>query len=167
MQFKLWESTMSDLYTSAVRAFPFTTKRQHSVDPLKVIELHWIPYLGLKTLYVRGKIKSESKDYSCSIVFKKVVYGSGLPLVASDGKTYFMERLSSSNNDVLLRCDCPDFRWRFRYYNYVDESLYGNKGKKYESLGVGPPANPSESPGMCKHLMSMMRTLNHSGILLS
>jgi len=165
LPFKVWlESTLDDLYSSAVRAYPRTTLRQHAIDPIRITRLNWTPYLGMRTLYLRGLAQNEGRFYNPTILFKGVAYGRGIPIIASDGRRYLVERLSAEANDTLLRCDCPDFRWRFKYYNYLDKSLYGPKGKKYE--GTGPPANPRELPGMCKHLIKMSHALRDSGLLV-
>jgi hypothetical protein len=166
------ESTLDQLYTSAVQAFPRTRFRQHATDPIRITELQWIPYLGMKTLYLRGRAQNidNHHEYQPIILFKNVRYHdtkdqAGLvEIVASDEKHYLLERLGYTANDVLLRCDCKDFHWRFNYYDHIDHSLYGRKRSKYEAQG-GPPANPRQMPGMCKHLMKMVLALDHAGVV--
>jgi hypothetical protein len=154
------ESSLTDLYKSAVLAFPNTTKRQHATGPVQIEELRWTPFLGVKTLFVRGEAVNEDRRYHPVILFKKVDYEKkGARVVASDGLPYTFGKLSTENNQVLLRCNCQDFHWRFNYYNWEDRSLYSAVRKPYESLDLGPPANPSELPGMCKHLMKMVEVL--------
>ena len=80
------------------------------------------------------------------------------------GKEYSFGKLSLENTDVVLRCNCADFRWRFNWYDHLDKSLYGRKRAKYESKGIGPPANPLELPGICKHLMKTAHVLQEAGI---
>jgi hypothetical protein len=158
------ESSIEDLYASAVRAFPRTTKRQHAVDPVLIEELRWTPFLGVKTLFIKAEARNEDRHYTPMFLFKNVNYdGREVKIVASDGLEYSFDKLSLENTDVLLRCNCPDFMWRFNYYNWEDRSLYGNKRGKYESQG-GPPANPLQLPGMCKHLMKAATALRHAGI---
>ena len=38
--------------------------------------------------------------------------------------------------------------------------------KKYESLGIRPPVNPTNAPMMCKHLMKFTKALQESGVLM-
>ena len=161
------ESTLTDLYKNAVNAFPNTTKRQYATNPIKITNLRWTPFVGLRTLFVRGLAQNENREYNPIIFFKNVKYldKSGVSLMASDGKEYFLEQLSAKSNDVLVRCNCQDFYWRFNYHDYLDKSLHGNKRKKYEAKHNPGSANPLEMPGMCKHLMKMMKTLGESGIL--
>lgn len=177
MRFQNWfnfqESNLQDLYTSTVQAFPRTTKRQHSTDLIRIIELNWTPYLGVKTLFIKGLAHSEEsgKDYSPMVLFKGVNYHASkdsqnwIDIVANDGRNYVFERLNR-DNDVLVRCDCNDFKWRGTYADHLDHSLYGRNRKKYESLG-GPPANPTNAPMMCKHLIKLVKSLSESGILMA
>jgi hypothetical protein len=162
------ESTLKQLYNSAVKAFPQTTKRQHATNPIKIIHLEWTPFKGMKTLFVKGTAQNEDREYNTLVLFKKVNYLSeqtsdSIKLIDNIGLTYTLEKLSPIVNEVMVRCSCPDFKWRFKHWNYLDRSLYGVNGKKYEGKG-GPPANPSELPGMCKHLIKTMIVLERSGI---
>lgn len=170
MNFKIWESTFNDLFDSAVEAFPHTTKRQHVTDPIQVNGFMWTPFVGLKTFLVRGTATNEDRQYSPMILFKNVVYRDGpgdgiVKLRVSVNETRYLEQLTPDNHNILLRCDCPDFFWRFNYYDHLDKSLYGRKRAAYESKGVGLPANPKEMPGCCKHLMKMLYTLQERGLV--
>lgn len=166
MDFIGWlnESTINDLYSFAVDAYPKTTLRQHAVDPIKITQLSIIPYKGMKTIYFKGLAQNEGRQYNPIILFKNVNYNASnsIKLIADDGLTYHIRQLSPAD-DVTLRCDCKDFFWRFNYYNFLDHSLYGKKRTKYEG---SYPANPKELPGMCKHLMSLTRALTDSGIMV-
>lgn len=160
------ESSAEELYQSAVKAFPNTKMRQHATHPIVIRELRWTPFVGVKTLFIKGLAQNEDREYGPCILFKGVNYqGKAVKITASDGLEYSFDKLSLENTDVLVRCNCPDFFWRFNYYDHLDKSLYGTKRKKYESHG-GPPANPLELPGMCKHIMKMTKVISESGIFL-
>lgn len=160
------ESSAEELYRSAVKAFPNTKMRQHATHPIVIRELRWTPFVGVKTLFIKGLAQNEDREYGPCILFKGVNYqGKAVKITASDGLQYNFDKLSLENTDVLVRCNCPDFFWRFNYYDHLDKSLYGTKRKKYESHG-GPPANPLELPGMCKHIMKMTKVISESGIFL-
>lgn len=161
------ESSLDDLFVSSIRAFPNTTKRQHVVQPIIVEELRWTPFVGMKTLFIKGHTRNETRHYDTIILFKNVDYnGKEVKITASDGEIYKFNKLSLENTDALVRCTCPDFKWRFNYYDHVDKSLYGSKRKKYESTGK-IAANPQRLPGMCKHLMATTKVLNDAGIFLN
>lgn len=176
MRFQNWlnlnESNLQDLYINTVQAFPLTTKRQHATDPVKIVELNWTPFLGVKTLFIKGLAQSgeSGKEYNPMILFKGVSYHKSkdelnwIEITANDGRNYVLERLNT-NNEVLVRCNCSDFKWRFNYFDYEDQSLYGKVRKKYEANARPGSSNPLELPGMCKHLIKLVHSLEHAGIL--
>ena len=170
MEFRVWvESSLSDLYQSAVDAFPHTTKRQHVTGPVEIKAISWLPYLGMRTLLCRALVENNGNEYNSLILFRGVNFfpqkqPALVEITGQDGQKYFLERMFNDLNNVNVRCNCPDFRWRFRYYDHLDRSLYGHKGAAYQSAG-GPPANPNEMPGICKHLMKLMQNLNDAGLL--
>lgn len=162
------ESSLLQLYDSSVKAFPKTKKRQFATDPIKIVKLEWIPFLGVKTLFIKSRAQNESKEYNSIILFKNVNYSKKFKnnffeLNASNGKKYFIEKISPEK-DVLLRCNCPDFNWRFKHFNYLDKSLFGRDGKKYEAIFNPGSANPQELPGMCKHIIKLIKVLKESFI---
>jgi len=172
MDFKKWilqEASLNDLYTSSVEAFPETTKRQHSTDTIKIASMKYTPYLGVKTLYVKGLAQNEGKEYTPMILFRNVKYhpekNNKAFSLRAEGKVYYLESLSASKNDVLVRCNCPDFQWRFQHFNSKEKSLYGSDRKPYEAVFRPGTANPEESPGMCKHVMKLMKALDASELL--
>ena len=163
------EASINDLYNGSVKAFPKTTKRQHATDSVKIEHLEWVPFLGVRTLFVKAQARNEGRKNEPIILFKGVKYASGpgrgiVPLVDSSGKTVHLESISAEDADVLVRCSCGDFMWRFNYYNSLDKSLFGRKRSKYEGQGLWE-ANPSESPGFCKHLMKMAKVLREAGLV--
>jgi hypothetical protein len=129
----------------------------------------------MKTLLLRSEAfnPDTGKHYHPIVLFKKVKYqtenaSNAVHFIASDnGNEYIMNQLSLAEHNVLVRCvGCPDFHWRFNYYNHLDHSLYGRKRAPYESKGIGPPANPLEMEGACKHLMKFIQILKEAGIFL-
>ena len=167
MEFRefITESTLNSLYQSTVDAFPKTTRRQHSTDSVRIVELSWTPFVGVRTLFIRGRATNEGREYYPVILFKDVNYAptnNRVNIVANDAKNYALERLKSSQNEVLLRCTCADFKYRFTHEDWADRSLYGSKQRRHESKGI---ANPLGLPGMCKHLIKMVKSLDHAGLL--
>lgn len=160
------ESSLSQLYDSAVEAFPHTRFRQHATGPVKIVGLRWTPFFGLRTLFVRGTAQNEGREYDTMILFKKVNYVNeerhAVRIMDTSGVPFNIERFKPEQ-DVLVRCSCPDFRWRFNYYDHLDHSLYGNKAAKYRAT-VGAPANPLKLPGVCKHIMKLQAALLDAGL---
>jgi len=162
-----FESSAEELYRSAVKAFPNTKMRQHAIHPIVIRELRWTPFVGVKTLFIKGLAQNEDREYGPCILFKGVNYqGKAVKITANDGLTYNFDKLSLENTDVLLRCNCPDFRYRFSWYNHLDKSLYGSTAKKYHSKGIGSVANPMQMEGMCKHLMKTIKILEEARIFM-
>lgn len=175
MKFHQWldlkESNLEGLYLSTVNAFPRTTKRQHAIDEITIANLSYVPYQGVKTLFVKGLAKNEMKgtEYKPMILFKNVIYHNSknqnwAEIVASNGRKCFFEKLNL-RKEVVLRCGCNDFKWRFNFEDHRDRSLYGRVRRKYEAKINPGSSNPLEIPGMCKHLMKLVRSLYHNGIL--
>lgn len=176
MEFTNWlslqEANLSGLYADTVRAFPRTTKRQHAIDEIVVRQMDWTPFKGVKTLLVKGLAKNEGngKEYKPLILFKKVNYHDSkqnrnwIEIVASDGRKHVFEKINNSN-EVVVRCDCADFFWRFNYEDSLRKLLYGRVRSKYEAKDNPGSSNPLELPGMCKHLIKLARSLSDAGVL--
>lgn len=164
----LWiESSLNDLYESSKKAFPHTKMREHATDTVRVEHLEWVPFLGVRTLFVKGTVKNEGKKHESIMLFKGVDYGEEkgrIPLIDSSGRTVFLKRLSSKDDEVLVRCSCQDFMYRFNYYNSLDGSLFGRKRAKYEGKNLWE-ANPKGLPGACKHLIKMALVLRESKVI--
>jgi hypothetical protein len=161
------ESSFKDLYQSTVSNFPFTTKRQYAIDPIKIVSLKWIPYIGVKTLYIRGLAQNteNSKEYNPLFLFKKIVYLSNkvknsVEIIDNNQKKYIINKIK--DNDVLVRCNCKDFYWRGNYADHLDNSLYGSKRAFYQ--GSSFQVNPNNNPMVCKHLIKLYKVLQQSGL---
>ncbi len=160
-----FESSFSDLYQSAVDAFPHTTKRQHATGPIEISEISILPFLGMKTLLLRCLATNEDRQYRPLILFRNVQYGKGKSFRDQDGLTFQMEQ-PSLNNEVNIRCQCGDFKWRFHHEDWNDRSLYGANRKPYEAISDRGPVNPTEAIGCCKHLMKLAEILRSKKILV-
>lgn len=165
---ELDESTLVKLYHSTLKAFPNTSYRQHSTNTIKIVKLEWVPFVGMKTLFIKGTAINEEREYNTLVLFKKMNYltedHNAVKIIATDGLPYKFDRIDERTTDVLLRCNCPDFRWRFNSYNYVDHSLYGRKAPAYKAISERGPINPLQMPGMCKHLIKTIKALSSAGI---
>jgi len=164
------ETSLSELYQSTVDTFPTTSKRQNSIDTVVIENLNWIPFLGVKTLFIKGLVKNEGKKYDSIILIKNMKFEEKegkniIKIKMSDGKDYYVQKVKIDENDVSVRCNCGDFYWRGNYANSLDKSLYGRKRSKYETKTNRPPVNPGDSPIMCKHLIKMTKILKEANLL--
>lgn len=162
------ESSVSELYQSTVDAFPNTTKRQYATQPIQISNLYLSPYKGVRTLFMRSLAQNEGREYYPIILFKNVKYedlpsSKTLSLKTETGN--FNISPLSINQDVVLRCNCNDFKWRFNYTDHLNKSLYGTKAKKYEAKFNPGSSNPLKMPGMCKHLIKMVEVISNSGLI--
>lgn len=168
---KIWlETTLSELYQNTIKAFPSTLKRQNSIDEVIIEHLDWIPFKGMKTLFLKGLAKRGESKSECIILFKDVTYSDEkekgfLEIKTSNGKVVFVKQLSYESNDVLVRCSCKDFYWRMAHFNKIDGSLYGRDRAKYEAIKNPESSNPSKLPGLCKHLIKMSKVLSQASLI--
>lgn len=165
------EVSLNKLYSDSLAAFPSTTKRQHAIDPVVVEHLDWVPFLGVKTLFIKATIKNEGRKNEAIMLFKGVKYAlkedkKTIPIMASTGQKVFIEQISMDKNDVLVRCSCKDFYWRFMHFDKQESALFGKDRKKYEAMHNPGSSNPKELPGICKHLMKMGKILKSSNLLI-
>ena len=157
------ESNFQDLLNNIVKFFP-TTKRQYATGPIQIDNIKIIPFIGMKTLFVSSDSINENKQYKTIMVFKKVNYKeNGIKVKSYDGNYFYLEQIV--NNEVLLRCNCNDFFYRFHHWNHIDESLFGKDRKKYIKKGNGVSVNPLKLPGICKHIIKLNDVLSNYGIL--
>lgn len=172
----LWllEASIDDLERETLRGFPRTTKRLHSVDMVDVKTTSFTPYVGLKTLLVSATVlgeeyKGNRKMYNPLILFKGVQYvpdkESNTVTIRVGGKDYYFKQLSLTHNAVAVRCNCPDFRFRFSWYNAQKKSLYGKPQRYVRKTTTYPPANPLKVEGICKHLGKLAIVLYNSGVV--
>ena len=167
--YTLIESTWPELYQSAVDAFPGTTCRQYAVDPIAISEIMIVPFVGFRTLFIRGTATNEEREYRPMVLVKGIGYhddrqSGDIQIRASDGQDYWLEQPTMDDSEILLRCNCNDFNFRFTHYNFLDKSLYGRNRKKY--YGHLWEANPRHLPGLCKHLIKFGIILKNSGLIV-
>lgn len=162
------ESNFSDLFRNIEYGFPFTRARQHLIEDIEISKLKWTPFVGLKTLFLKGlaENKVNGHSYQPMILFKNVIYtNEGVSITAQDnGKIYHFQPIKKKS-DILVRCPCKDFFWRFHREDHLDRSLYGKDRKPYIATTDRGPVNPMEVPGFCKHLIALYKTIENEGLL--
>jgi hypothetical protein len=90
--------------------------------------------------------------YICQIAFYGVDFSKGPP---------------GPNNNVGVRCSCPAYYFWFSFANQLRGCSFGTRYKPYTrkthlSDERYPPKNPNNIPGMCKHLLLVASTLQHT-----
>jgi len=166
------QSTFSDLEQNVLNFIPVSAKRQNAIDPVRIVKLELLPFIGTKNLNVIGLASSDGTNYNTSIIFNNVEFSNeNLPdnvtFTAKDGEEYNMNAIHLTAHTCRVRCNCLDFYYRFSYFNAKDKSLIGRAPKPYQKVQGSNrgPVNPKQVPGVCKHLLSLVKALNHAGIV--
>jgi len=182
----LMEASIRQLWAKAIRAFPKTKRRQHVIDRVRTETVKWQPFPKLRIILASSKVLGEKhpnlrqKRYRTNLMFRNVVFSEtakrGLLKIKSRGKTpsrpggnLFFEKLSF-NDSVRVRCNCPDFRWRFNWEceSESPSALFGPKAPPYtppHPERYRGPANPSGLAGICKHVMATGLALHKAGAI--
>lgn len=161
-------STHDELFTNIETAFPDTKKRQHATNPIRITNLRLIPYIGLNMLDVRATALSDGNQYPVHIQFLNVSFEGDAVFTTTDGSEQSIAPIVLSEKHLKVRCTCLDFYFRFSAYNAQDNSLVGRPFKPYvRKTDTHPPANPLQLPGVCKHVIKTILTLESMGIIAS
>lgn len=167
----LLEASLEQLVKQAERAFPETTRRQHSTDTTAVVNIEMIPQKG--NLLIKGQVRgSQNKIYDIIVQFQQVKYNPPAEQdkvsFVSNEQTYTIAPIALQQNNCKVRCNCLDFRFRFAIHNFSDGSLYGNRPPAYHPKPGSNrgAANPSHTPGVCKHIMTFVEELRNAELFV-
>lgn len=164
----LLETTLNQLISQTDSGFD-TDRRLSATDTTSVVNIDLVPQRGKLTAKadVRG---SQNKMYQVLIQFQTVKYNppantDRVTFVAAE-QTYAISPIDIGNSNVKVRCQCLDFRFRFAMINSADGSLFGNRPPIYRPVpnSVRGAANPSKTPGICKHIKCLMDELESGGL---
>ena len=166
------ESTYADLDTNITTSFPNTRKRQHATNEVRVQRIDLIPYVGTQMLHVRAiSVGSSGRQYQQAIQLLRVKFepaktNENVEILATNGKTYYVQPIDLNNHNVKVRCNCLDFYHRFAHYNHGDKSIVGRAPVPYQrKTTTRPEVNPDHVPGMCKHLTKVVERLRTQRIV--
>lgn len=166
------ESTYADLDTNITTSFPNTRKRQHATNEVRVQRIDLIPYVGTQMLHVRAiSAGSSGRQYQQAIQLLRVKFepaktNENVEILATNGKTYYVQPIDLNNHNVKVRCNCLDFYHRFAHYNHGDKSIVGRAPVPYQrKTTTRPEVNPDHVPGMCKHLIKVVERLRTQRIV--
>lgn len=154
-----------------------TKKFRHTIDQYpqaKFIKINKIiPSLGVKTLSFYGESPSFTRTeagYAQTIVFKNVFFLEEEPEYDKqdwyylDANNVWYKKPGLDENDILLRCGCPDHRFRFQLALKKNKALFGNL-IPYKKKTNRPPLNPDDIPAMCKHNYNFIKALIQKGFI--
>lgn len=164
------ETTYQELERKTHAFVPKTKKRQYATDPIQIVQLKIIPYIGTKALYIKGLARNPTsgKKYDTQVFFSQVEYENentpeNITFMANDQKEYNIQPIDLATNNIRVRCNCLDFYHRFALWDFNDGSIFGAKPKPYRRKTVHyPPVNPQQTPGVCKHIIKTITALQHA-----
>jgi hypothetical protein len=165
------DSTYNQLYTGIVQGFPGTQKRQNATGSVIVRRVSYVPYINDSVLRVESIVNSGPNKYEPVIMFRGVEFkdtavGNAVTIRAADGQEYNITPISLAGSRLKVRCGCLDFYHRFSTQNFADGSLEGNPPPPYQDRDPNRgPANPTQTPGVCKHLIKLVQEMKKSGIV--
>jgi len=142
-------------------------KRQYATGEVNLKNVVWRAAYGVKALEVTANALGGEKPYQPKIIFNGVDFDDedtedNITVPAEAGDIHF-QKINLSEKTMRVRCDCPDFYWRFASFNAKDKSLNGRAPKPYQSKTNRGPVNPQQVPGMCKHLLKIIEVLKQNG----
>lgn len=165
------DATYPQLYTNIQRGFPDTKKRQHVANQVNVVKIQYVPIEGNKVLQVNATTVSNGNRHTPAAQFTNVQYqqeetSDAVTFKGTDNADHTIKQIDLSSTNVKVRCTCLDFHFRFSWQNYSDNSLVGNPPPIYRrKTTTRPPANPTEVPGLCKHLVRLFDVLKRNRLV--
>jgi hypothetical protein len=129
------------------------------------------PLVGNKTLSVKAEAHGQ-KTYPMTITFFNVDYslekdgGHPLRVRPEIGSEAWMAPVSESTNPVQIRCNCPDYKYTYAWWNKEQKALSGRSFPPYVRKTRNlPERNPNHVPGTCKHLIGLFERLRKDKLL--
>jgi hypothetical protein len=166
------DSTEDQLDTNIRTAWPNTKKRHNATNEVVINNIQYIPYLGMKMLHIKSTSQSNGHAYNQVIQFVRVNFEDtdtpdNITFTSSDnGTDCHVQPIELTNHNCKVRCNCLDFYYRFAFHNAGDNSLVGKAPPLYQrKTTTRPPVNPTAVPGLCKHLLALVLSLQQSGLV--
>jgi hypothetical protein len=128
--------------------------------------------VGVKTLSISGEVltlgSTEAKHVI--VVFEGVQFSRykklGYVRYNLGGNEGWIKKPALTQNNVMMRCSCQDYRFRFQHANALVKVLFGRR-KKYKRVegSTRKPVNPDHIPGYCKHIHNFVSVVVGKGIV--
>lgn len=120
---------------------------------------------GVRTLTFYGEVRSSSRPigYTVMVTFKNVEPTQNL--TDEEIQQGFQPKPSLGKNEVLVRCSCTSYRFRFDKANRSHRAGTGARFAAYHRKTDRAPNNPRNLPGFCKHLLEFITYLQDNGFI--
>lgn len=118
-------------------------------------------------LQFKATVKSfdGSTSYQIALTFKGINWNYtrtkefNMQFTLPSGELVYLNR-PNKNTHIMTRCSCPDYRFMWMWYNKPPKALIGPAIPYTRVPGSNrPPRNPGEVPGLCKHLLALVKRL--------
>ncbi len=173
IQAQLDETPAGVLQNNTLNFQPPSKKRQNVVAPIQVRALVLVPMRGQRDngqLKVQATVVNGPNQYDSTIMFHDVIYEDSdrpdnITFVGADKKEYHVTPINLQQNNAEVRCTCLDFYFTFSKWNQNDKSLYGEPPAPYTPKTNRASRNPTQKPGMCKHLLKVIQELKNERLV--
>lgn len=144
------EYAVSDLEKGTNNIFPNRKPKSKSII---VRNKQYIKYDNDKIL-VKANVRGQTSNYVSSILFVDVKFTNPAENQSVKLGSYHISPLTTIQPGKIS-CTCEDFKWTFAWSNAKKDALDGNPPPPYKRKTNRPPRNPTETAGMCKHLLKL------------
>lgn len=166
----LMEYSFQKLHTDTKTKFD--TPRDQNSKRVQVFTTNFIPSVQNNSLEIRAKTKTDKGAYDSLIYLENVEYvqdesdPSVVSFKSADNTEHFIKPVEAGSN-VKVNCTCLDFYYRLAVWNDKNNALQGDAPQPYvrKPNSRRPPANPSKTPGVCKHLIKLFDHIKREGIV--
>jgi len=148
--------------TASIRARQYPIRRIGSIDV--------VYYKSNHQLYIIAQAFPSNADkrtpYRVSVVFSGIgfsetpVKGFELPYYKVPRQVECYIQRPTYNHKVIVRCNCQDFYFMWEYYDKKNKSLLGPHKPYIRKTTTYPPKNPTQTPGLCKHILGLVKLLD-------
>lgn len=165
VQFLNEDATYNQLYQNISQNFD-TSKRQNAANEASVQNITYTADTGKGVLLVTSKVSGSTGTYNVHIEFLDVAFGGGAADVRMpDGSVLNLQPIDLNATNVKVACSCMDFYFRFALWNFNADAHYGPMPQPYQrKTTTRPPVNPARVPGVCKHIIATIETLQKTGV---
>lgn len=120
---------------------------------------------GVKTLTFYANVKSSTFNtfYSVIITFKGVERTDGL--TEDEINKGFQPKPTLSKNEIMIRCSCNNYRFRFDQANRKNKVGTGARFPIYRRKTNRKSYNPRMIAGTCKHVIELLDYLQKNGFI--
>lgn len=156
-------------YTESVRT------RQYRTGKVGAFDFRFLPKEKQLIISAQARASGGNRIYKTTIIFEgvsstaladakhKIPYSGH----SGAGAELYLEQ-PTVDTRIRMRCQCDDYYFMWQYWNKGKKALVGPH-KNYVPVSPPsgrPPVNPSEAPGMCKHLLAMTKELMKNNLII-